>query len=81
MGAQYKETVAEAARRIRQFPASPCAEIMGGAEHGRQELCRLALIDAIEEATEFDLAACQAARIADAILRLLRQERPAPVFA
>ena len=81
MGVQYKETVAEAARRIRQAPASPCAEPTGGPEQGRQELCRLALIDAIEEASEFELAPCQAGRIAEAVLRLVRQPRPAPVFA
>jgi hypothetical protein len=81
MGVQYKETVAEAARRIRQTQAAPCAELTGGPEHGRQELCRLALIDAIEEASEFDLAPCQAGRIAEAVLALLRQRAPAPVFA
>jgi hypothetical protein len=42
----------------------------------------LALIDAIEEATGIrHPAACQAGRIADAVLRLLRQARATPDFA
>jgi hypothetical protein len=80
MGIPYHETVTEAARRIRES-VSPCVEMMSGSGAGSHELCRLALIDAIEEATEFDIAACQAGRIADAVLRLLRQARATPDFA
>lgn len=75
MGNQYSETADEAARRIRQSSIAPCAEMISLLGGKSQDLCRLVLIDAIEEATGFDIAAGQAGRIADAVLGQLRRGR------
>jgi hypothetical protein len=83
MARMHDQTVAEMAQRIRQAQA-PCAEMLALLDHGgSEELCRLDLIDAIEAATNYEIAACQAGRIADAVLKLMRRQTyaaPAPSF-
>jgi hypothetical protein len=76
MAQAYDEPIAAVAQRIRQAHAaamSDCTDVIALAKTSRDDLCPLELIDTIEEATDYDMSPSQAARIADAVLRLLRR--------